>query len=134
MSLDYKNNEGYVDPTPYEAIFKEPRFAFHPVVYIASPYTGDIENNVIKARRYARFAVDKGYIPLVPHLLLPQFMDEKTERVKALFFARVLMDRCLEVWVFGTPSEGMCREISHAKKHRKLIRYFNENLEEASEV
>lgn len=132
MSTDYRNKEGYADPTPFEAIYKEPRFEFHPVVYIASAYAGDIEKNVAKARKYARFAVDEGCIPLAPHLLLPQFMDEKTERSKALFFARILMDRCLEVWVFGRPSEGMRREIVHAKKHRKLIRYFTENMEEVS--
>lgn len=134
MSLDYRNKEDYADPTVYEAIYKEPRFGFHPVVYIASAYAGDIEKNVAAARRYARFAVDEGCIPLVPHLLLPQFMDEKTERAKALFFARILMDRCLEVWVFGAPTEGMRREISHAKQHRKLIRYFNEHMEEVKEA
>ena len=43
MSTDYRNKEGYADPTPFEAIYKEPRFEFHPVVYIASAYAGDIK-------------------------------------------------------------------------------------------
>lgn len=125
-----QNAEGYFDPTPYQAVLKAPHFGFHPVVYIASAYAGDVETNTEKARKYARFAVDEGCIPIVPHLLFPQFMDEKTERDKALFFARIVMDRCLEVWVFGAPTHGMRLEIARAKKHRKLIRYFTESLEE----
>ena len=35
--------------------------AFRPIVYICSPYAGDIAGNVDAARRYSRFAVDKGY-------------------------------------------------------------------------
>lgn len=47
-----------------------------PIVYICSPYTGDIKANVENARRYCRFAADTGYIPMAPHLLFPQFLDD----------------------------------------------------------
>ena len=62
------NSEGYYDPTTYEALFsieKEERSlrTFRPIVYICSPYAGDVETNVQKARRYCRFAVDKHYLP-----------------------------------------------------------------------
>ena len=68
MSVDMRNSEGYLDLTAYEAIKKveqEQRSgrAFRPIVYICSPYAGDIAGNVEAARRYSRFAVDKGYIP-----------------------------------------------------------------------
>lgn len=74
MSVDMRNSEGYLDLTAYEAIKKvdqEQRSgrAFRPIVYICSPYAGDIAGNVDAARRYSRFAVDKGYIPIAPHFL-----------------------------------------------------------------
>ena len=80
MSIDKRNAEGHMDPTAYEdmsLIEKEERAlrAFRPIIYICSPYAGDIEKNVNAARGYSRFAVDKGFIPLAPHLLFPQFMD-----------------------------------------------------------
>ena len=81
MNVDMRNSEGYLDLTAYEAIKKveqEQRSgrAFRPIVYICSPYAGDIAGNVDAARRYSRFAVDKGYIPIAPHLLFPQFLDD----------------------------------------------------------
>ena len=51
MGIDYKNNEQYPDPTAYaavKAIENECRAlrAFRPIVYICSPYAGDVERNV----------------------------------------------------------------------------------------
>ncbi|WP_418968469.1 DUF4406 domain-containing protein [Alloscardovia omnicolens] len=106
------------------------RFPFMPLVYIASAFSGDIEANTKAAREYARYAVDEGYIPIVPHLLYPQFLDEDTERDLGLFIGLVLVDRCRELWAFGEPTCGMAREISYAKRHGKTIRYFNTNFEE----
>ena len=50
---DFRNAEGYVDPTAYGAfcsIEKEEKTlrAFRPIVYICSPYAGDVENNTCK--------------------------------------------------------------------------------------
>ena len=39
-------------------------------------YAGDVTANVENARRYSRFAVDAGYIPIAPHLLFPQFLND----------------------------------------------------------
>ena len=104
MSIDKRNAEGYMDPTAYEAmslIEKEERAlrAFRPIIYICSPYAGDIEKNVNAARGYSRFAVDKGFIPLAPHLLFPQFMNDTDpqERELGLFFGNALMSKCSEV-------------------------------------
>jgi hypothetical protein len=138
MSIDKHNSEGYPDPTAYEAlslIEKEERAlrAFRPIVYICSPYAGDIEKNVTAARVYSRFAVDKGYIPFAPHLLFPQFLDDNDpkERQLGLFFGNALMSKCAEVWVFGSNiSAGMEAEIKLAKWKDYRLRYFKENCEE----
>ena len=108
MSVDKFNSEGYYDPTAYEAmsiIEKEKRAlrAFRPIVYICSPFAGEVEKNIEAARNYSRFAVDKGYIPIAPHLLFPQFLNDADprERQLGLFFGNALMSKCSEVWVFG---------------------------------
>ncbi len=45
------------------------------MVYICSPYKGDIDVNVEKARKYCRWATDRNCIAIAPHLLFPQFMS-----------------------------------------------------------
>lgn len=130
-----KNMEGYADLTAYHALAKigqEERAArFRPLVYICSPFSGDICGNTKRARLYSRFAVDKGAIPLAVHLLFPQFLSEETERSLALYMGGVVLAKCQEVWVFGSRiSEGMEKEICKARRMRKAVRYFTEDLEE----
>ena len=143
MSIDKKNNEGYVDPTAFEALTaveqeeKHALRAFRPIVYICSPYAGDVEKNVEAARAYSRFAVDAGYIPIAPHLLFPQFLkdDDPKERELGLFFGNALMSKCAEVWVFGkTISPGMEAEIKRAKWKHYRLRYFTEDYQEVQNV
>lgn len=139
MSISKYNSEGYPDPTAHgalEIIEQEEHAlrAFRPIVYICSPYAGDIEANVTAARRYSRFAVDEGYIPIAPHLLFPQFLNdaEPAERELGLFFGNALMSKCSEVWVFGNRiSSGMEAEINRAKWKNYRLRYFTEECQEA---
>ena len=139
MTVSRCNSEGYKDPVVYEALTRveaEERAAraaaaYRPLVYICSPYAGDIEKNTYRARAFSRFAVEKRYIPLAPHLLCPQYIDEETERWLGLKMGIVFMGKCEEIWVFGDViSEGMAAEIEKAKKMRKRIRYFTEDLQE----
>ena len=46
------------------------------LIYIASPYAGDIEKNVVFAQRACRYAIHQGYIPIAVHLLYPQMLDD----------------------------------------------------------
>lgn len=136
MAISKFNSEGYFDPTTYEALSnveREERAArYRPLVYICSPFSGDISGNIDKAKKYSRFAVDQKAIPLAPHLLFPQFMDENTERELAVFMDMVLLGRCKEVWVFGSHiSDGMAAEIEKAKRKQIRIRYFSEDCKEA---
>ena len=133
------NSEGYKDPVVYEALTRveaEERAAravaaYRPLVYICSPYAGDIEKNTYRARAFSRFAVEKKYIPIAPHLLCPQYLNEETERWLGLKMGIVFMGKCEEIWVFGDViSEGMASEIDKAKRMRKKIRYFTDDLQE----
>lgn len=142
MGISRFNSEGYHDPTTYEAlseIRKEElaaKRAYRPLVYICSPLAGDMDGNMEKARRYCKFAVRSGAIPLAPHLLFPQFMDDtdSDERALAMFMNMVLLGKCDQLWVFGkTISEGMAAEIGKAEKRGMVIRYFTEGMKEVDE-
>lgn len=142
MKISKYNSEGYHDPTTYEALsniekqrreehfnrIRQQRPGFRPLVYICSPYSGNIKLNVEAAQRYCRFAVEQNYIPFAPHLLFPQFLDDLNteERNLAIFMGKVLMSKCAEVWVFGDNiSPGMASEIDRAEHHKMPIRYFS---------
>ena len=131
------NSEGYYDPTAYAALVRAGadarRLPHRPLVFICSPYAGDIERNTENARRYCRFAVSKNCIPVAPHLFFPQFLDEgdPEQRSLGISFGLVLQGKCREVWVFGRViSEGMAAEIAKAKARGLPLRYFNEHCRE----
>lgn len=137
MGISKYNSEGYLDPTAHDAIvnIEKDRKKWRPLVYICSPYSGEVEMNTQKARRYSRFAVDMDAIPLAAHLLLPQFMSESIERDLALFMDMVFIGKCEEMWVFGKNiSPGMAAEIAKARKRNMTIRYFTEECEETTEA
>lgn len=107
---------------------------YRQLVYICSPYSGNVQMNTEKARHYCRFAADSGAIPIAPHLLFPQFLSEETERELAMFMDMVVLEKCGQLWVFGSEvSEGMRREIDKAKRKNMKIRYFTEDLKEETE-
>ena len=149
MRFSKYNKEGYHDPTVYEAFtniekerlrekhaveqLRESFAAYRPIVYICSPYAGDVERNVRQAQAYCRFAVQKNCVPIATHLLFPQFMDDTdpVQRQQALFMSRLLLTKCNEVWVFGeTISQGMASEIRKAESRNKRIRYFTKDCQE----
>ena len=139
--MNNKNAEGYPDPTAATALENVARAedarVHRPLVYIASPYAGETEDNISRAKGYCRFAVSKGVIPLAPHLLYPQFMDDGDEdqRILGLRFAIALLCRCDELWVFGEKvSAGMAKEIEKAEKRGMRIRRFNSKCEEVQMI
>ncbi len=98
------------------------------VIFICSPYRGEVETNIENARRYCRLAFTRGGIPFAPHLLYTQFLDDSQaiERDAGIAMGVTMMDRCDEVWVFGKPTIGMKLEICAAEKMGKPVRYFDE--------
>lgn len=132
------NAEHYDDPTPHQALNaieaeKKAARAYRPMVYICSPYSGDVAGNVENARRYSRFTFEQGYIPIAPHLLFTQFLDDSDpmEREMGMHFGNVLMSLCREVWVFGdTISPGMDAEIRRARWKNYRLRFFTNDLKE----
>ena len=75
------------------------------LIYIASPYAGDIEKNVAFARRACRYAIHQGLLD----------DSDPAERERGLRLGQQLLRRCDELWVCGDRiSSGMAREISEA--------------------
>lgn len=107
---------------------------YYPLVYVCSPYRGNVDENIINARKYSRFTFDEKNIPITPHLLYPQFINDNDlfERNIAIHKINyVLIGLCKEMWVFGDViTEGMEREILIAKKRKMRIRYFSKDLKE----
>lgn len=97
------------------------------IVYICSPYSGDIEVNIEKTKTYCRHAVREGHVPVAPHLMFPQFLNEDKDRELALQMDLVLLERCDELWVFGeTVTSGMKAEIAYANNKDIKIRFFKQ--------
>ena len=129
MSVNKFNEEGYLDPTVYEALtnIEKEKKQKKKIVFICSPFAGDIEGNLIRARRFGRFAVTQKVVPIIPHLMYPQFLEENDpeERQLGIDMGLVLLSRCHELWVFGRRiSSGMSMEIARAKRWKVPIRYF----------
>lgn len=153
----YKNSEGYSDSTAGAALSnirrkeksdrrkaarkanaiarRQAEAENRTIVYICSPYAGDTVNNILAAQKYCRFAVEKGYIPFAAHLLFPQFLNDEnpTERSLGLAFGNVFMDRCSEIWIFGSElSAGMQAEYDRAVKKSCRIRRFTTDCREVT--
>lgn len=100
----WRNSKGYADPTAYKALraVEISEFGHRPLTYICSLYSEDVEVNVELARDLSAYAVDCRRIPLAPHLLFPQFMDDTDpwDRELAMFFNRVLLSKCEAMWVY----------------------------------
>jgi hypothetical protein len=84
------------------------------LIYVASPYAGDIERNIEFAKEACRFVMNEGHAFFAPHLLYPQVLDEDDPagRQLGLDMGMAALAKCDELWVFGeTMSAGMRGEI-----------------------
>jgi hypothetical protein len=98
------------------------------MVYIASAMRGDIEGNLKKAAAYCQAAAESGVIPIAPHLYFSSYLDDRIpeERAAGMEMGLQILKRCDELWVFGTPTEGMRGEIKLAKSLNIPILYIPE--------
>lgn len=89
------------------------------LVYIASPYAGDVERNIEFAKAACRHAMRKGLTPIAVHLLYPQFLSDSdpSEREAGLRMGHRVLEACNSLLVCGDRiSEGMALEIAEAKR------------------
>ena len=106
----------------------------HKLVYIASPYAGDVLKNIEFAKAACRYAMRQNCTPVAVHLLYPQFLDDGNlmERAAGIRYGLEAMWQARELWVFGASiSEGMRAEIELAKDLKIPVKYFDEDMVEA---
>ena len=97
-------------------------------VFICSPYRGNVEANLKVAREMGRLAAMCNMVPIIPHLVFPQFLkdDEPKERVLGIQLGCELLKDCDELWIVGNKiTDGMRYEIEAAKKLKKRICCFD---------
>lgn len=139
--MDKYNHEHYYDPTAQAALASVRLTEQHAprtrLVFICSPFAGDVEENVARACAYCRFAVDEHVVPFAPHLLFTRFLNDgdPAERRTGLELGLAVLRRCDELWVFGDRvSPGMAAEIAEARRIGLRIRYFNKRFEEVEAI
>ena len=94
------------------------------LVYIGSPYAGNVQENIEINKSYCRQVIAEGHLPVSPHCALA-YLDEDTERETALNFCKNLIDICDEVRLyieFGK-SKGMEMEERYARERGKPVIY-----------
>lgn len=125
LNLDYQDYE-------LEGDYKNKKIETRRV-YICSPYSENPELSTKNTQRYCRFASLQGYIPIAPHIYFTQFLnnDNEREKEKGMNFGLELLEKCDTVWIFSEYgiSEGMEKEIRHAKDLNIPICYFNNDKE-----
>ena len=87
------------------------------LIYVASPYAGDVEANVRYAEAACRYVMDKGHAFFAPHLLYPAILDDSVPSERALGMAMgiLILGKCDELWAFGNRiSSGMKAELEEA--------------------
>lgn len=89
------------------------------LVYICSPYAGDVQNNVEFAKAACRYAMKQNYTPVAVHLLYPQFLDDNdpVQRATGLSMGHRVLEACDELWLCGSRiSTGMAMELKEVQK------------------
>lgn len=89
------------------------------LTYIASPLSGDVEQNLDFARQACRYAIAQGVTPFAPHLLYTQMLDDgdPAERELGIEMGNQMLELCQELWLCGDRiSAGMEGERNTAEE------------------
>ena len=96
-------------------------------VYVCHPFADDPEANAERVRGICRALSESGFLPIAPHVYLPQFIDEDNDREQALGLCLELVETCDELRVYGgRVTAGMRREIEHAERRGIPVRFARE--------
>ena len=90
------------------------------LVYICSPFRGNVDRNVDYAKRLVKWALKNGFTPIAPHLYIPQVLDDDVpeEREKGLNAGLDILTHCSTL-IYGDRygiTAGMREEIRLARR------------------
>lgn len=97
------------------------------LVFVSSPYRGDIAANVENARKYCGYVLRQGHTPIAPHLFYPQILNDNDpdERDRGIQCSLETLRRCDEIWIFGIVfTDGMQKEIDFARLCGIPMKFF----------
>jgi len=100
----------------------------NPLVYIASPLSGDVARNLDFARQACRYAIAEGVTPFAPHLLYPQILDDSdpAQRRQGIDMGSQMLRLCDELWLCGDRiSPGMAGEKTLAESLGLPVRHIS---------
>jgi hypothetical protein len=101
-----------------------------PRVYVCHPFSHDEDAARQCVRRISRGLLLEGAMPIAPHLYLPNFLDESSEREIALGLCKELIRGSDQVRVYGTLiSPGMRAEIAFANQLGVPVLYTSARAE-----
>ena len=86
------------------------------VCFVSYPFSRDRETNEGLVVRIARRLALEGYLPIAPQIYLPRFVREDSERELGLGLCLRLVSLADDLRVYGSPTEGMLREIAEARR------------------
>jgi len=99
------------------------------LVYICSPYAGEVERNIRFAQEACRYAISQNCAPVAVHLLYPQLLDDmvpKERKIGIQMGLRILIN-CEELWLCGSHiSTGMLYELKEGKRLGIPVRRVSE--------
>ena len=104
------------------------------VVYVASRVRGNLQLNLADAKKYCRYCVLQGAVPIVPHLMYVGALNDEdpTERKLGMDLGITILQAGFidELWAFTDsegPSEGMKKEIEIAGRLNIQVHYFRKD-------
>lgn len=86
------------------------------LIYVATPLSGDFENNVKKAEERCKFIYSLGYTPVAPYLEYIRFLDDTNpqEREDGIKMGLKVLSTCDLAVFFGDKiTTGMREELNH---------------------
>lgn len=99
-------------------------------VYICSPFRGEVEKNIEKAKVFSKWVYNKGILPITVHFYLEEatgLSEEKGDRNELINLGCEMLLMCDECWVFGnTITEGMKKELEIAYNQNIEVKYIKE--------
>lgn len=88
------------------------------IIFVSTPYTGDIEANITFARQACYYAICQGHTPIAPHLIYPGIIpdDDPAWRQVGIDMGCDFLAICDEIWLCGPcVSTGMQIELDLAE-------------------
>lgn len=100
------------------------------LVYICSPYAGEVERNIRFAQEACHYAISQNCAPVAVHLIYPQLLDDmvpKERKIGIQMGLRILIT-CEELWLCGSCiSTGMLYELKEAERLSIPVRRVSED-------